>query len=70
MSPVASSSIGRIAELPEGAEIVVYCRGEYCVMAYEAVRVLTGNGRRAIRLHDGMLEWRLAGRPVDAGELA
>jgi rhodanese-related sulfurtransferase/DNA-binding transcriptional ArsR family regulator len=58
---------GRIEELPVGAEIVVYCRGEYCVMAYDAVRLLSGHGRRAIRLNDGMLEWRLAGRPVDTG---
>ena len=60
----------RINELPESAEIVVYCRGEYCVLAYDAVRLLTDCGRRAIRLDDGMLEWRLAEMPVDAGDLA
>ncbi|MGC9543823.1 ArsR/SmtB family transcription factor [Streptomyces sp. UG1] len=60
----------RISELPEEMEIVVYCRGEYCVLAYDAVRLLTGRGRRAIRLDDGMLEWRLADLPVDAGDLA
>ncbi|MCF3172021.1 metalloregulator ArsR/SmtB family transcription factor [Streptomyces sioyaensis] len=57
----------RIGELAEGAEVVVYCRGEYCALAYDAVRLLTGHGRRAVRLSDGMLEWRLAGRPVTAG---
>ncbi|MEW2256076.1 metalloregulator ArsR/SmtB family transcription factor [Streptomyces sp. NPDC047869] len=60
----------RINELPEGTEIVVYCRGEYCVLAYDAVRLLTDRGRRAIRLDDGMLEWRLAELPVDPGNLA
>ncbi|MFI7020359.1 ArsR/SmtB family transcription factor [Streptomyces sp. NPDC050164] len=60
----------RIDELPEETEIVVYCRGEYCVLAYDAVRLLTDRGRRAIRLNDGMLEWRLADLPVDAGGLA
>ena len=60
----------RINELPDGTEIVVYCRGEYCVLAYDAVRLLTDRGRRAVRLHDGMLEWRLASMPVDPGELA
>ncbi|MEU1268618.1 metalloregulator ArsR/SmtB family transcription factor [Streptomyces sp. NPDC005799] len=60
----------RISELPEQTEIVVYCRGEYCVLAYDAVRLLTDRGRRAIRLNDGMLEWRLAELPVDAGDLA
>ncbi|MEU6283365.1 metalloregulator ArsR/SmtB family transcription factor [Streptomyces sp. NPDC047028] len=55
----------RIDELPEQTEIVVYCRGEYCVLAYDAVRLLTDRGRRAIRLDDGMLEWRLAELTVD-----
>ncbi|MDI3405161.1 metalloregulator ArsR/SmtB family transcription factor [Streptomyces cavernicola] len=58
----------RIGELPEECEIVVYCRGEYCVLAYDAVRLLTDLGRRAVRLNDGMLEWRVAELPVDAGE--
>ncbi|GKQ41452.1 metalloregulator ArsR/SmtB family transcription factor [Streptomyces sp. A012304] len=56
----------RIGELPEDTEIVVYCRGEYCVLAHDAVRLLTDLGRRAIRLNDGMLEWRLAELPVHA----
>lgn len=56
----------RITELPEDTEIVVYCRGEYCVLAYQAVRLLTAHGRRAIRLNDGMLEWRLAELPIEA----
>lgn len=60
----------RINELPEDTDIVVYCRGEYCVLAYDAVRLLTGRGRRAIRLNDGMLEWRLAELPVEEEDLA
>ncbi|QBS44866.1 metalloregulator ArsR/SmtB family transcription factor [Nocardia sp. CS682] len=59
----------RIGELADDADIVVYCRGEYCVMAYDAVCLLNDRGRRAIRLRDGMLEWRLAGLPVDVAEL-
>ncbi|GAB90629.1 ArsR/SmtB family transcription factor [Gordonia rhizosphera] len=54
----------RITELPEDRDVVVYCRGEYCVMAYDAARLLAADGRRAIRLNDGMLEWRLADLPV------
>ncbi|MDX3246507.1 metalloregulator ArsR/SmtB family transcription factor [Streptomyces sp. ME18-1-4] len=57
----------RIDELPADTEIVVYCRGEYCVLAYDAVRLLSDRGRRAIRLNDGMVEWRLADLPVAAG---
>ncbi|WP_327344441.1 metalloregulator ArsR/SmtB family transcription factor [Streptomyces europaeiscabiei] len=60
----------RIAELPADAEVVAYCRGEYCVMAHDAVRLLNTRGRRAVRLSDGMLEWRLAEMPVVTGEAA
>ena len=53
-----------LAELPDGHEIVAYCRGAYCVLAHEAVRMLTEHGHTAMRLIDGMLEWRLADLPV------
>jgi rhodanese-related sulfurtransferase/DNA-binding transcriptional ArsR family regulator len=56
----------RLSELPADVEIVAYCRGAYCVFAHDAVRLLTANGRRAVRLTEGMLEWRLAGQPVAA----
>ena len=54
----------RLAELPASTTIVAYCRGSYCVMAHEAVRTLTAEGLQAVRLSDGMLEWRLADLPV------
>ena len=57
----------RLADLPTDTEIVAYCRGPYCVFAYEAVRLLTAHGRRAVRLADGMLEWRLAEQSVEVG---
>lgn len=47
--------------------VVVYCRGAYCVLAYDAVRTLKKNGHDARRLQEGMLEWRLAGLPVEKG---
>ncbi|MCE0487218.1 ArsR/SmtB family transcription factor [Ornithinimicrobium sediminis] len=50
---------------PPGEEIITYCRGAYCVMASDAVRLLTDRGRTARRLKDGLLEWRLAGHPVE-----
>ncbi|NUP15299.1 MAG: metalloregulator ArsR/SmtB family transcription factor [Streptomyces sp.] len=55
----------RIAELPHDTEVVAYCRGAYCVLAHDAVRLLRNRGRRAVRLTDGMLEWRLAELPVE-----
>lgn len=54
----------RLADLPADQEVVAYCRGAYCVFAHDAVRLLTTHGRRARRLADGMLEWRLAELPV------
>ena len=47
-------------------ELVVYCRGAYCVLAYDAMRTLSAHGLHARRLHEGMLEWRLAGLPVES----
>lgn len=56
-----------LVELPDDVEVVAYCRGAYCVLAYEAVRVLNRHGRPARRLREGMLEWRLSGQPVTTG---
>ncbi len=57
----------RSASLPVRKEIVAYCRGPYCVMAYEAVTRLRAGGRRARRLTDGFPEWKAAGLPVETG---
>jgi rhodanese-related sulfurtransferase len=58
----------RLAELPDdGAEVVAYCRGRFCIYADEAVRMLTALGRRARRLEDGFPEWAAAGLPVQTG---
>lgn len=58
---------GRLAELPRDQEIVAYCRGQYCVLAHDAVRLLNSHGLNARRAVDGLLEWRLAGHAVDTG---
>ncbi|WP_030268236.1 ArsR/SmtB family transcription factor [Streptomyces sp. NRRL B-24484] len=57
----------RLAELPADTEVVAYCRGSNCVLSHDAVRLLAARGRSAKRLADGMLEWRLAALPVEAG---
>jgi rhodanese-related sulfurtransferase/DNA-binding transcriptional ArsR family regulator len=56
----------RMSEVPDGVDVVAYCRGRFCVFAHDAVRLLTAHGRTARRLDEGMLEWRLAGLPVAA----
>lgn len=57
----------RLAKLPRGKEIVAYCRGPYCVLAVEAVKTLRAKGFKAMRLEDGVPEWRAQGFPVVAG---
>ena len=46
-------------------EIVAYCRGPHCVLAYDAVAKARDKGLNARRLEDGFPEWKLAGLPVD-----
>jgi rhodanese-related sulfurtransferase/DNA-binding transcriptional ArsR family regulator len=55
----------RLADLPTGTTIVAYCRGPYCVLAAEAVRLLRQRGFDAKRLSDGYPEWRDAGLPIE-----
>lgn len=55
----------RLAGLPRDQEIVAYCRGPYCVMAFEAVARLRQRGFSARRLQDGFPEWKIAGLPVE-----
>ncbi|WP_439938794.1 ArsR/SmtB family transcription factor [Nocardia sp. N13] len=55
----------RIDELPRTHEVVAYCRGRYCVLAHDAVRLLDAEGVPARRAVDGLLEWRLAGVPIE-----
>ncbi|MBE9567608.1 MAG: metalloregulator ArsR/SmtB family transcription factor [Proteobacteria bacterium] len=49
----------------ENREIVAYCRGPHCVLAFDAVARLRERGMKARRLEDGYPEWRTAGLPVE-----
>lgn len=53
--------------LPHGQEIVAYCRGPYCMLAFDAVAQLREAGYQARRLEDGFPEWKAEKRPVDGG---
>jgi rhodanese-related sulfurtransferase/DNA-binding transcriptional ArsR family regulator len=53
-----------LADLPRSKEVVAYCRGPYCVFAFEAVAALRKAGYKARRLEDGMPHWRAEGLPV------
>jgi rhodanese-related sulfurtransferase len=54
----------RLAELPRDVEIVAYCRGPFCLMSDEAVKLLRARGYRARKSLDGVSEWQAAGLPV------
>ena len=58
----------RLRELPKNREVVAYCRGAYCVLAFEAVAMLRKRGFAAVRLAEGFPEWRAAGLPVETLE--
>ena len=48
-------------------DIVAYCRGPHCVLAFDAVARLREKGLKARRLEDGYPEWKTAGHPVETG---
>ncbi len=54
----------RLSKLPKDQEIVAYCRGPYCMMAFDAVDQLRQHGYRARRLEDGFPEWKIDQLPV------
>jgi len=57
-----------LANLPKEQEVIAYCRGEYCVLAFEAVAALRKKGFSARRLEEGYPEWKAAGLPVEVVE--
>jgi len=54
-----------LAKLPKEQEIVAYCRGPYCMLAFEAVERLRQSGYQARRLEDGFPEWKAKQLPVE-----
>jgi rhodanese-related sulfurtransferase/predicted transcriptional regulator len=60
----------KLKQIPKDKEIVAYCRGPYCLMAVEAVRFLKSKGYKAVRLDDGVQEWKASGLPIHVGRLA
>ncbi len=56
---------GYLQKLDPYQEVVAYCRGPHCVLAFEAVARLRAKGLNARRLQDGFPEWKRAGMPVE-----
>jgi len=45
---------------------VTYCRGPYCLLALDAVKVLQKKGYKAVCFEEGIAEWKLAGLLIEA----
>ena len=47
----------RLAELSKNKPIVAYCRGPFCLMSADAVKLLRAKGFDAVQLRAGVAEW-------------
>jgi len=57
-----------LSRLPKDQEIVAYCRGPYCVLALEAVEMMLKKGFKAVRLEEGVQDWRAMGLSLEVGD--
>lgn len=57
-----------LATLDSSKEVVAYCRGPHCILAFDAVAKCREKGLTAHRLEDGFPEWKLAGLPIEQME--
>ncbi len=46
-------------------DVIAYCRGPHCVLAFDAVKKLRQKGLNAHRMEGGFPEWKLAGLPIE-----
>ena len=46
-----------LSSLPVNCDVVAYCRGPYCLMSAEAVKILKSKGINAFRMEQGVKEW-------------
>ncbi len=51
--------IAQLKNIPKDKEIIAYCRGPFCVLADEAVKILNEKGYRVRRLDEGYPEWKI-----------
>ncbi|MBI5277210.1 MAG: metalloregulator ArsR/SmtB family transcription factor [Burkholderiales bacterium] len=54
----------RLAELPRRRAIVAYCRGPFCMLSDEALKLLRARGYKASKILTGVSEWQAAGLPL------
>jgi len=51
--------IANLKTLSKDKEIIAYCRGPFCVLADEAVKILSEQGYTVRRLNEGYPEWKM-----------
>lgn len=51
--------ITKLKILSRDKEIIAYCRGPFCVLADEAVKILSGQGYKVRRFDQGYPEWKI-----------
>ena len=60
----------RLSDLPRNQEIVAYCRGPSCVLSIQAIEILRAEGFKAVRIEEGIQDFRTMGFPIAAIEEA
>lgn len=58
----------RLSDLPRNQDIVAYCRGPYCVLSVMAVEMLRARGFNAVRLEEGIQDFRALGFSIIVNE--
>jgi rhodanese-related sulfurtransferase/DNA-binding transcriptional ArsR family regulator len=51
--------MAQLKDISKDLEIIAYCRGPFCVLADEAVKLLKEQGYRVRRLDEGYPEWKI-----------
>ena len=54
-----------LVSIPTNKEVIAYCRGPHCILAFEAVNKLRENGFQAFRFENGFPEWKRSGLPIE-----
>lgn len=60
----------KLAQLPKDKTFITYCRGQYCVLSYEAVKQLRELGYNAYRSSEGIPEWISKGIQLEQGQVS
>jgi len=58
----------RLSDLSHEQEIVAYCRGPYCVLSIQAVEMLRARGFNAVRIEEGIQDFRAMGFPITVND--